>query len=92
MSASTEHPARPLFDSNFVPGILTRVVLEEHAREPEIDTCSESLKEGFATLQCANVGRIIDSIERDRRAGRAILQIGRGAIEIKGVRKEAVNR
>jgi hypothetical protein len=88
MSASSTHPARPLLDSNFVPGMLTKTVLAEYRSNPDIEVDAGALKAGFAAIGCPNVGRVIDSIQRLNAEGKTLIQVGSGSIDLQWALKK----
>lgn len=89
MSGSGEHPARILFDCNFVPGLLQRIVLEEHSKSPEIVEYVETVKSVYEWADCHNVVLLIEHLVAKDADGMGISVIGSGSIDIAGLINEA---
>lgn len=88
MSGSGEHPARILFDSNFVPGLLQRIVLEEHSKSPQVVEDVETVKSVYAEAGCHNVVLLIQHLAAKDADGMGVAVIGSGSIDIAGLINE----
>lgn len=82
MSGSSGHPARVLFDTNFVPGLLQTIVLEEHARDSEITEGPDEVGRFFESAGCPSVAQLITRLEQKRSKGIALTCIGSGSIDL----------
>jgi len=83
VSATAEHPARVLFDSNFNPGLLTSLVLEEWRKEPDITVDGSTLHQVYVGRSCTNAAKLVDFFVSYEKGGR-IQTFGSGSIDIDG--------
>lgn len=83
MSASTEHPGRPLFDSNWSPGILSKLVNEEHERGVEGIPSPEEAKQIFRTGGVPAFADLVDVVLSE--TSRKLLEFGSGSIDLEQV-------
>jgi len=81
MTATAGHPSRFLFDSNFVPGLLTNLVLEEHNNNASIIIDIEMVKQDFVTAGCQSLALLVEYAV----SAPNVSQFGSGCIDLDGV-------
>ncbi len=83
MSASNEHPGRPLFDSNWNPGLLRTLVETEHARKPVASPNLQAIRKVFILGRVPALAQLAAYIASKE----GLVQIGSGSIDLDGVAK-----
>jgi hypothetical protein len=80
MSASIDHPARILFDSNWAPGLLRTLVENEHALRPDLTHSPSEIVTLFETAGLPALAQMVLWLMTDEGADIAIL--GSGSIDL----------
>ncbi len=81
MSASTGHPARVLFDSNYVPGMVTKLVLRRLEEQPGATFDPDRVADRFTELQCHGLAKLTEYLAEHPN----LKEIGTGSIDLEGV-------
>ena len=76
------HPARVLFSTGFVPGLLETLVLQEHELHPVRVVDMKTMKERYLEYGCDGVVHLIQYIHSEKKKGRVIQQIGSVSIDL----------
>ena len=85
MSATAEHPARILFDSNWVPGLLETLVREEWNKNPNVVVEVEQMFQIYLSKNCTKIVKLVEHLISCEKRNCMPIVIGSGSIDLNGV-------